>query len=75
MAPHLATKPLKDIAAARSPGQTQWLQLYVEMDRKASEKTSSFAFTLTDCGVETSLSPFNPFFGLDFHLNFLFFGQ
>eukprot|EP00958_Prasinococcus_capsulatus_P015662 scaffold1675_cov361-Prasinococcus_capsulatus_cf.AAC.3 len=39
MAPHLGSKPLSEIAAARAEGQTHFLQLYVEKDRSASEKT------------------------------------
>jgi len=39
MAPHMGSKPLSEIAAARLPGQTHWLQLYVEKDRGASEAT------------------------------------
>jgi len=38
MAPHMPTKPHAEIAAARADGQTQWLQLYMETDRAASEK-------------------------------------
>mmetsp|Transcript_13066 Transcript_13066/g.36760 ORF Transcript_13066/g.36760 Transcript_13066/m.36760 type:complete len:511 (+) Transcript_13066:286-1818(+) len=39
MAPHLGTKPLDDIAAARQGDQVQFLQLYTEKNRDASVAT------------------------------------
>eukprot|EP00760_Papus_ankaliazontas_P028773 PhM_4_TR393/c0_g2_i1/m.90709/K00101/lldD; L-lactate dehydrogenase (cytochrome) len=38
MVPCFSSKPLKEIAAARAPDQVQFFQLYVNSDRKATEK-------------------------------------
>jgi L-lactate dehydrogenase (cytochrome) len=37
MCPTLASCSLDEMMAARKPGQPQWLQLYVNRDRKVSE--------------------------------------
>lgn len=51
MCPHMATKTLEQMAAARAQGQVQFLQLYVEKDRAASEATVKKANELGYSGL------------------------
>eukprot|EP00892_Ulva_mutabilis_P012875 jgi/Ulvmu1/9960/UM059_0008.1 len=51
MCPHMATKTLEQMAAARAKGQIQFLQLYVEKDRAASKATVEKANELGFSGL------------------------
>lgn len=58
MCPHMATKTLEQMAEARAKGQSQFLQLYVEKDRAASEDMVKRADALGFSGLFLTVRSF-----------------
>jgi L-lactate dehydrogenase (cytochrome) len=57
MCPHMSTKTMEQMAAARAKGQVQFLQLYVEKDRESSKETVENANRLGFSGLFLTVRP------------------